>query len=752
MAGVHSGDSMWVYPAQSPGRELVYFIEQIAGKIARILELRGVMELEIMVHPRMEEVYVSEAMPGPGQTTAFAMLAAGADPVEANVLLTLGMGLDQLKEEGRIKDPGAGMAVRLPYRGTERAEQHHDLGLERTTLGEWVITGNSFSELSERLRGLIGDGSRDYPRGPVEGEAFQRISSDMKLASLWDRSSRYGLPPRQIQRDLPEWFYRLLQSGEPAEAILPYDSVSAMVTWSKSDVMLLLGGEPHHAGRGAESDLNAAQALLALGKLGRTPVLYGENTIMALIARDLGADAFLGPLTPQAIMECARERGAAGVITQFGGELSLSLSPTLIELGCPVPGLSLDLSSFRGSYLRELRLFNEAGPRIIAEEEMASLEQALEWAGNVGYPHIVYQSGLKGPRRTSIVYNPDDMRSYYREVIDPSGGLLAIRPLYEDGTEVIIEAIAEKNRTIILGLAQNLDDAGSATDDCMLAMPPLSLTGDQAQKVALFVGMVVSEISAEGNVRARVVLKDDSIKLEELYLGASSTLPFLGTVTGKPVQEWGIRALLGMPSGAVPELDSSERGMALRRAIIPARIAGEEDILPVSMRRSFGSMAGLGRDLGSAFAKAQMEEISFQPGKRHLFISVANRDKRSAVMMAKEMAAMGFNVMATSGTAEALRKSGTEVKQVKKLREGRPNVLDLIKNGEVDLIINTPRGKGPRTDGFYIRSASARYGIPCITNMHAATLLVEALKSRRENRLDYLGVEEHRIPRGEGPA
>lgn len=743
MAGIHSGDSLWVYPAQSLGKELAYFIEEIAGKIARILELRGVMELEIMVHPRMEEVYVSEALPGPGQTTSFAMLAAGVDAVEMNVLLSLGYGLEEAMA-GTVDREAGTVAVRLPYRGGERADEPRELGLERKSVGEWVVMGRDFSELAGRLRYYIRGDDIDCPPEPLEGEAFQRMPPDLKLACLSEKSARRDLPPRQLPRDLPDWFYRLLQSDCRNVASPLYDLDGGEAAGTGDDIALLLGGEPHHAGRGAESDLNAAQALLALGKVGRVPVLYGENPIMALLARDLGMGAVLGPLTPDAIIACASERGAVEVITQFGGESSLSLSPLLMEQGCRVPGLSLDLASFRGSCLREMRLFSEAKPRIIAEEEIATLEQALEWAEDVGYPHIVYPAGPRGSRRTSIVYGPEDLRVYFREVIAPAEETLTIRPLYEDGTEVMVEAVAERGGTVILGLSQNLEDAGSAADDCMLAMPPLSLTAEQVQKVISYLSAIIEELSIEGNLRARVVLKDETIRLEELYLGASSTLPFLGIVTGRPVQEWGIRAILGLPSGAVSGEDSPGHGMALRRTIIPARIAGEEDILPVSMRRSFGSVAGLGRDLGSAFAKAQMEEMSFQPGKRRLFISVANRDKRSAVMMAKEMTAMGFRILATAGTAEALHKSGAEVKTVKKLREGRPNVLDLIKNGEVDLIVNTPRGKGPRGDGFYIRSASARYGIPCITNMHAATLLVEALTARREGRLSFLRVDEYR--------
>ncbi len=749
MVGVHSSDSLWIHPAQTPGKELFYFIEEIAGKIARVLGLCGVMELEVMVHPRMEEVHVSGALPGPGQASTFARLAAGADLAGMNVMLSLGHGLEEVWAGPKERET-AGLALRVPYRAGGRGSEPRLLDLERKSVGERVVMGKDFDELASRLAGYLKEGDDIYPPEPVEGDSFLRMPPDMKFRYLRDQSASHNLPPRQFQRDLPEWFYRLLQDAGDGAPPSTYALEGNGGAGAGGRATLLLGGEPHHAGRGAESDLNVAQALKGLQDAGRRPVIYGENPLMALLARDLGGEAVLGPLDPEAILACAAARGAQEVITQFGGELSLSLTPGLIERGCRVPGLSLDLASFRGSYLRELRLFSEAGPRIIAEEEMATLEQALEWAEEVGYPHMVYPSRPRGSGRTSIAYGPEDLRAYFREVIAPGEDRMTMRPLYEDATEVMVEAIAGKDGAVILGLAQNLEDAGSAADDCLLAMPPLSLTSEQVDGVISYLRKVIEELSVAGNLRARVVLKDGMMRLDELYLGASSTLPFVGLVTGSPVQAWGVRAILGLDHGASGEAEPPGRGMALRRTILPARTAGEEDILPVSMRRSLGSVAGLGYDLGSAFMKAQMEEMAFQPGKRRLFISVANRDKRSAVMMAKEMTAMGFRILATTGTAEALRKGGAEVRTVKKLREGRPNVLDLIKNGEVDLIVNTPRGKGPRSDGFYIRSASARYAIPCITNMHAATLLVEALTARREGRLSFTDVDAYRDPGGNG--
>ena len=748
MAGVHSGDSLWVHPVQTPGRELVYFIGEIAGKIARVLGLRGVMELGIMVHPRMEEVHVSGAVPGPGQGSVFARLAAGADLAGLNVLLDLDLGLDEARSgPGALEAPG--LAVRLPCDAGGGEGEAGLLGLERRSLGERVVMGRDSGEAAARLAAGLRRGAPLRSPEPVEGDRFQRMPPEKKLQYLQDRSAAGNLPVRRLQRDLPEWLYRLLREGAAGEAPPPPAPGGGLAEGGDDGKVLVLGGEPHHPGRGAESDHNVAQALAALLEAGRRPVLYGENPLVALVARDLGCEAVFGPLEPEAVLRCAAARGLREVITQFGGEASLALTPALIEGGCRVPGLSLELASFRGSSLREPRLFGEAGPRIAAEEEVATLERALEWAEEVGYPHMVYPSGPRGSGRTSIVYGPEDLREYYREAMEPGEGRLTMRPLYEDATEVMVEVLAGGGGPVILGLAQSLDDAGSASDDCMLAVPPLSLTGEQVEGVISYVREAVDGLPVAGNLRARVALKDGVMRLDELYLGASPTLPFLGLATGRPVQAWGVRAILGLDHGAAGEAAAPGRGMALRRTILPARIAGEEDILPVSVRRSQGSVAGLGRDLGSAFMKAHMEEMSFQPGRRRLFISVANRDKRSAVMMAKEMMAMGFRVMATAGTAEALRRGGAEVKTVKKLREGRPNVLDLIKNGEVDLIVNTPRGKGPRSDGFYIRSASARYAVPCITNMHAATLLVEALTARREGRLAFTDVGSYRDP-GEG--
>ncbi len=740
-AGMHGGDSLWISPPRSMGGELEYFLKEMAGKTADILDIRGVLELEILVHPRLEEIYVSEAHPGPGQSSLFVLFACGCDAAEADLLLALGRGVEDLAiSRGSVGH----VAVRLPFHGGAEVEEDSLLDMERSSVGEWMAWGKDLEEASKRLRGLLADA--DVSGGPFpadEGDAFTMLPPEVKLRRAWRSTVGLG----RCARRLPEWFSILSggggKSGSPRVFPLPFGGEKA--DEAREGGVLLLGGEPHHPGRGAEADINAVNALLALRGSGKEPLLYGENPLLALLSCSLGFEVFMGALDAEALTEFADERGVGEVLTQYGGEASLSLTSELSGRGCVVPGLSPGPLSFRSSFLREQRLFIEGAPQIVAEEEVESLERALEWAQQVGYPHVAYTRGPREALRTSILYGPEDLRSFYLEKVEPYGGRMTMRPLYEDAVVVLAEVVALPGGALLLGLAQNLEDAGIAADDCMISVPPLGLTPEQVDAVEGFALRTAEELGILGNLRMRIAISEGDLRLEEIYLGASATLPLIALLGGWPAQEWGIKAACGMlvDPGREPRLP--EGLMGVRRTVLSPRRAGEEDLLPVSERRSLGSLAGTGPDLGVAFAKVFTSELDALQGKRNIFISVANRDKRAAVMMVKEMASLGFTVLATEGTAEALRRGGMEVVEVRKLREGRPSILDYIKNGEVDLIVNTPRGKGPRSDGFYIRSAAARYGIPCITDMRAATLLVEALNARREGRVVF----GNPLPRGD---
>jgi carbamoylphosphate synthase large subunit len=481
-AGANGGDSMWVFPAASLGKELSYFLEEACGKIADVLDIRGVLEVEVLIHPRLEEVCVSEAHPGPGQSALFMCFAAGCDTAGLDLLLSLGYGLDD--SLGRVRGEKLGAAVRIPYRGQGTGTAGVPLDMERSSVGEWVVGGGSMQEAARRARRLLEGGEKTrQAAAPEGGESLMMMPPDAKLAAFW-REGRE--PDRLARRLLPEWFERFLEHGRteaPAAPLLLRPSGPEAPRREGKAGVLLLGGEPHHPARGADGDINAVQALLALRDLGREPLAYGENPLLARLAISLGMEAALGPLDPDSIIACARETGSDGVFTQYGGEASLALTRELTDRGCAVPGLSTEMLSFRGSYLREQRLFIEGAPLIVAEEEVDSLERALEWAEEVGYPHVAYTRAARGSARTSIVYGPDDLRSFYIEKVEPQGGRLTMRPLYEDGVVVLAELLALPERVVLLGLAQNLEDAGAAADDCMLSAPPLTLTREQSERV-----------------------------------------------------------------------------------------------------------------------------------------------------------------------------------------------------------------------------------------------------------------------------
>ncbi len=742
-AGIHSADSMWIYPPQGIQGELAYFLEEILCRVGRGLGFNGIAEIEILLHPQLEEIYISEAFPGPGQATLFTALVTGIDPAEVNVRLMLGDGLERAVALSTSRQ-GFPVALRMPYWGEDSylLREGWMLGMERRSLGEQVVIASSLEDLAEKLKGYQRLECQGVEARPDDQENFQRLPTEVKLRWIQERSEERGLSPRSVAPGFPNWFYTLAGGDKQAPSLESRGRRGNKDNPAIPGKALFLGGEPHHRGRGYESDINVIRGLEALIRTNVEAHLYCNNPLLALVAKDLGVPVHQGPFHLEAVRKCAEREGIGMVVTQFGGDQALALTPGLLEHGLAVPGMPHNISCFPGPDTRQMRLFYHPDGKITAEGEFSTLEEALGWAEEMGYPQLVGWSNPTGSGRAFLVYSREELEMVFRDPSLRGERRVFMQPLCEDGTEILVEALAKEGKILVMAFLENLDDGGSFAEDGLLATPPLSVSEEQLELITEKLIAKLEDLPVDGNIRARVTVKGGSVRLEELRMGASATLPLICLLTGLPLQEWGIKVLFGVPFTCSTGADK-RGGVAMRKAILPAREIGDLNGFAFPVKRSTGAVAGMGWDLGSVFAKIQMDDLKFFQGKARVFLSVANRDKRAAVMIAKELESMGCVILATSGTAEALRKGGIAARMVKKLREGRPNVLDLIKNGEVDLIINTPRGKGPRSDGLYIRSAASNYGIPCITSMGAASLLVEALVAREEGRLDYQSVADY---------
>ncbi len=508
-------------------------------------------------------------------------------------------------------------------------------------------------------------------------------------------------------------------AGFEAEGELARDERPAIV---------VLGSGPNRIGQGIEFDYCCVHAAETVRELGYASVMVNCNPETVSTDHGVSDRLYLEPVTIDAVLDiCAAEK-PAGVIAQLGGQTPLRLARALADAGIPVLGTSpgaIDLAEDRGSFGALLeRLGLRAPPWAVAEGG----EEALAAAERVGYPVLLRPSYVLGGRAMAICDSPDAVRAYV-ERERPEGVLLVDRFL-ENAVELDVDALSDGTDCWIAAVMEHVEAAGVHSGDSACVLPAQSagpglIAELEEQTAALAKGLGVVGLL---NVQF-AVLHDGSIHVIEANPRASRTIPFVAKATGVPLVRHAVRLMLGATLG---ELDlpvaAPQRHVAVKEAVLPfSRFAGADSILGPEMRAT-GEVMGLGGSFAEAFAKAQRGAGQALPGSGGAFISARDADKPEAVALAARLARAGLTLFATAGTASALAAAGLRVERVNKISEGGRHVGDLIEAGAIDLVVNTPRGgQGARTDGYEIRAAAIRAGIPCITTIEAARAAAAAI-------------------------
>jgi carbamoyl-phosphate synthase large subunit len=525
--------------------------------------------------------------------------------------------------------------------------------------------------------------------------------------------------------------------------------------------VLILGSGPNRIGQGIEFDYSCVHAATTLSEVGFETVMVNCNPETVSTDYDTADRLYFEPLTFEDVLEVyyaesasgAGGPGVVGVIVQLGGQTPLALAQRLADAGVPIVGTSpkaIDLAEDRGEFGEVLKNAGLPAPRF---GMATSFEQARRIAADIGYPVLVRPSYVLGGRGMEIVYDDETLRGYITRAteLSPEHPVLVDRFL-EDAIEIDVDALCDGTEVYIGGVMEHIEEAGIHSGDSACALPPVTLGRQDVAAVRHATEAIAHGIGVVGLLNVQYALKDDVLYVLEANPRASRTVPFVSKATAVPLAKACARIMLGTSIAQLRKEGvlvatgdgatvSPNSPIAVKEAVLPfnrfRKADGSQvDSLLGPEMKSTGEVMGIDRDFGTAFAKSQTAAYGSLPAQGTVFVSVANRDKRSLVFPVKRLADLGFRVLATEGTAEMLRRNGIPCDEVRKHFEApsadRPalSAVDAIRAGEVDMVINTPYGNsGPRVDGYEIRSAAVAMNIPCVTTVQGASAAVQGIEA-----------------------
>ncbi len=507
--------------------------------------------------------------------------------------------------------------------------------------------------------------------------------------------------------------------------------------------VVVLGSGPNRIGQGIEFDYACVHASYALTESGYDAVMVNSNPETVSTDYDTSARLYFEPLTAEHVLEVIRRERPEGVILQFGGQSPLKLARELEQAGVRILGSSPDAIDLAEDRSRFGRLLGELGIPHPRFGTASTAEEARAVARELGYPVVVRPSYVLGGRRMEIVYNDEDLDLYLRTSVG-TGHPTLIDEFMEDYVEVDVDAVSDGEDVFVGGIMEHVEEAGVHSGDSSCVVPPITLHRALLQRIEDYTRRLALSIGVVGLMNVQFVVRGDDVLVIECNPRASRTVPFISKATGVPLAKVATRVLLGEKLRDMRLQASSNGHFSVKAPVFPFdRFADVDPLLGPEMR-STGEAMGIDRTFGGAFAKALTAAGQELPVSGRVYISVANRDKRAVVLIARAFADLGFEISASEGTAEVLRNNGLPVMVVPKIGELGEDVLGLIEAGGVDLIVNTPWGRGARTDGYLIRRKALMHGTPCITTLAGAAAAVQGIEAtirggtRRVNSLQGL--------------
>jgi carbamoyl-phosphate synthase large subunit len=509
------------------------------------------------------------------------------------------------------------------------------------------------------------------------------------------------------------------------------------------DSVVILGSGPNRIGQGIEFDYCCVHAAMTVREMGRDAVMINCNPETVSTDYDTSDRLYFEPLTAEDVLAVIEVERPEGVIVQFGGQTPLRLAKPLQDAGVTLLGTpvdAIDLAEDRGRFGALLRRLEIAHPPYGTAH---SAEEATMIAEDVGFPLLVRPSYVLGGRAMEICYSAEGLAAYLEANVkaDQEHPLLLDRFL-EDAIEVDVDALCDGESCTVAGIMQHVEEAGVHSGDSACVIPPMSLGEGMLEEIRATTERIALELGVVGLINIQYAVAGGKLYVIEANPRASRTVPFVSKAIGAPLAKLACRLMLG-GSLAEIELPSMHNGhVSVKEAVLPfARFAGADSVLGPEMK-STGEVMGIANDFPSAFGKAQAAAGVALPEQGTVFITVTDGDKAAATQLATRFHDLGFRIIATKGTAQAISRMGVPVQAINKIGEGSPHVVDFIRDGEVDLVINTPTGSGARSDGYEIRKAAVRHGLPCLTTMTGASAAARAIGAMRGNGSEPVSLQE----------
>ncbi|MDG2255512.1 MAG: carbamoyl-phosphate synthase large subunit [Opitutaceae bacterium] len=523
-----------------------------------------------------------------------------------------------------------------------------------------------------------------------------------------------------------------------------YGDESEIILSDKKKVMII-GGGPNRIGQGIEFDYCCVHASFALQELGYESVMINSNPETVSTDYDTSDKLYFEPLTLEDVLEVYNQEGCSGAIVQYGGQTPLNLATELKAHGVNIIGTSPE--SIDAAEDRELfkQILDEVGLKQPENKTALNEAEAYELADEVGFPLLVRPSFVLGGRGMFIVHDMDELRSVIREAFDASPGKpVLLDKFLEDAIELDVDCICDGTTSIVGGMLEHIEFAGVHSGDAAMVLPPHTLSAEMIEIVRQASFSLAKALKVIGLMNIQFAIQGDQLYVLEVNPRASRTVPFVSKAIGMPLAKIAAKVMTGktlQELGFTEEM--SPKHWCIKEAVFPfVRFPGSTIRLGPEMR-STGEVMGMDEDFGVAFAKTQAAAKPSLPVGGNVFLSVKDQDKPKAVDLAKKLVKLGFKIYSTIGTADNLKENGIEANKLFRIAEGRPNVLDLIKNGEMQMIINTPSGMAPRKDENHIRSQAYLHNICIMTTLTGATAAVAGIEALKEKDFEVRSVQSY---------
>jgi len=793
--GVHTGDSVTVAPQQTlSDRQYQLLRDQAIAVIRAVGVETGGSNIQFAVNPETDEIVVIEMNPRVSRSSALASKATGFPIAKIAARLAVGYSLDEIDNDITRVTPASFeptidyVVVKWPRFAFEKFPgADGSLSTYMQSVGEAMAIGRTFKQAfvkarrsreldvvgplpedDEELLGRLRTPSHD--RFELLAEAFRRGLSEAEVGSCT------GIDP---------WFLAELSAlarGEDPEAGLvrtyravdtcaaefaaetPYfysawerpspGGVDHEVSRGDRASVVILGSGPNRIGQGIEFDYCCVHAAMTVRASGREAVMVNCNPETVSTDYDTSNRLYFEPLTLEDVLGVIEIEQPEGVIVQFGGQTPLRLARELVDAGVPLLGTPVeaihraeDRPSF-GALLEELGL---RGPPYATAD---SPDAALDAADDVGYPLLVRPSYVLGGRAMEICYSREALAGYLERTSRGGrpAGVIFLDRFLENAIEVDVDALCDGETAQVGAIMQHVEEAGIHSGDSACVIPAMSLGPEMLGQVEEATERIALSLGVVGLINIQfAVFGDDELYVIEANPRASRTVPFVSKAIGVPLAKIACRLMLGERLADLGlALPAQPSHVSVKEAVLPFGRFPRADALLGPEMKSTGEVMGVAADYPAAFGKAQAAAGAELPAQGTVFISVTDGDKPTATQLAASLHDLGFAILATGGTAQAIRRMGVPVERIRKLSEGSPNVVERIEAGAVDLVVNTPTGSGARADGWEIRRAATARAVPCITTMSGASAAQRAIRARRAGEPDVVSLQELHPRHGDG--